>query len=242
MALTRRKIFKGTVISGGIVLGQVRLILPGEIPIPEVMIPVSKVHVEIEALDYAVEKTIAELRELRESAGKKMGGPVAKIFDAQLLIASDYEFLKQVKNEISSLRKNAGFIYNKLVKNTLAPLKQSTDVYIQQMAIDIEAVSKRVLSHLGGHNRRDVKFQPNTILVGKMFTPGEVISFRQQKAIGFIVAEGGRNSHMALITRGLMLPAVVINNIHNEISDNSRIIVDGINGEIIVNPTDDDWN
>lgn len=236
----RRKLIKGTAISSGIVLGQIRLILAGEIDIAELSIPASRVYAEVELLDKAVEETIIELREFRESAGKKMGGPIAKIFDAQLMIASDYEFLKSVKKDIAILRRNAGFIYNKHIKKTITPLKQSSEPYMQRMAIDIEAVAKRVLSSLSGYNHKGDKFQPNTILVGKMFTPGEIISFRQRKAIGFVVSEGSSNSHMALITRGLMLPAVVIEDIHSEVKDNSPIIIDGVNGDIIVNPTDED--
>jgi phosphotransferase system enzyme I (PtsI) len=74
-----------------------------------------------------------------------------------------------------------------------------------------------------------------------MFTPGDVLSYRQRKAIGFLVAEGGANSHMALISRALRLPVVVTPNIHYEIQNDARLIIDGTSGEVIVNPTDDDW-
>jgi phosphotransferase system enzyme I (PtsI) len=238
---SNRKKIKGSVISTGIVLGYSRLVLPGDTEIAEMVIPSSRVKLEIDALDKAVEETVEELRELRESAGKKIGGPVAKIFDAQLLVAGDQEFLKTVKVEITKTRRNAGFVYNKLVKRNISPLKKSPDEYMRQMAVDIQAVGNRVMSHLAGFDRIDAKFQPNTILVGKMFTPGEVLSYRQRKAIGFVVGEGGSNSHMALIARGLMMPVVLSKNAFLDIPDNCRLIIDGINGDIIVNPTDEDW-
>lgn len=241
MSANRKKI-KGTVISSGVVLGYSRLILPGDAEIAEMIIPSSRVKLEIEALDKAIEDTVEELRNLRESAGKKMGGPVAKIFDAQLLIAGDQEFLRTVREEISKSRRNAGFVYNKLVKRSISPLKKSPDEYMRQMAVDIQAVGNRVMSHLAGYNRSDAKLQPNTILVGKIFSPGEVLSYRHKKAIGFVVGEGGSNSHMALIARGLQMPVVLSKNAFLDIPDNSRLIVDGINGEIIVNPTDKDWS
>ncbi|NOY88339.1 MAG: phosphoenolpyruvate--protein phosphotransferase [FCB group bacterium] len=237
-----RKILKGTPISDGVVFGQARVILPGDIDVVEIVIPASQVKDEIEALEKAIEVSIVELRKLRSSASKEIEGPVAKIFDAQLLIASDYEFLEKVKKEIKLQKRNAGYIYNKLVKSTTDPLKNSPDAYMRQMVIDIEAVSKRVLSHLGGYEHCDLKFPPNTILVGKMFTPGDILNFRQQKAIGFLVSEGGKNSHMALIARALMLPAVVVKNSFLEINNYSRLILDGTSGEVIINPTDEDWS
>ena len=191
-------------------MGNARVILPGDIDIAEVPILASRVYAEVEALDKAVDKTVADLKDIRLSAGKKMGGPVAKIFDAQLLIANDQEFLKQVKTEIASRRRNAGFVYHEMVKNNVIPLKNSTDAYMRQMAIDIEAVCHRVLSHLSGYKSTDTKLPPGTILIGRQFSPGEIMNYRKRKAIGFVVAKGGKSSHMALIARGLMLPTILI--------------------------------
>ena len=89
---------------------------PGIGRVAELTVPASRIIAEIRSLDKAVDRAIAELRQLRESAGKRMGGPVAKIFDAQLLIADDREFLNQVKEQIQSQKRNAGYVYNKLVQ------------------------------------------------------------------------------------------------------------------------------
>ncbi|UCE24007.1 MAG: phosphoenolpyruvate--protein phosphotransferase [Candidatus Zixiibacteriota bacterium] len=239
--IARRTIIKGTPISGGVVLGHARVVLPGDVEFAEIAVPASRVNDEIAALEEAVKLTVAEISDLLESAGKKIGGPVARIFDAQLLIADDEQFLDQVRHAIRSQRRNAGFIYNSLVKETTAPLKSSPDSYMRQMATDIEAVAQRVLSHLSGHDKSDLKFPPNTILVGKMFTPGDVLSYRQRKAVGFLVGEGGANSHMALISRALRLPVVVAKNAYFEIANEANLIIDGTSGEVIVNPSDEDW-
>jgi len=238
---SQRRLLRGVSISGGIVLGQARVILQGEPEVPEIGIPVSRLNNETVLLDRAVELTVKELRQLREEAGKKMGGPVAKVFDAQFLIAGDYEFLKQVKEEIRSQRRNAAFVYDRLVKRTIAPLEQSKDYYMRQMAEDIKAVSARVMSHLRGYDEVELKLPANTIMVGKSFTPGDVLMFRQRKAIGFLVSKGGADSHMALIARALMLPVVLVDGAFTAVTDNSPLILDGTAGEAIANPTDDEW-
>lgn len=237
----KRKVIKGVPISKGIVLGYARVVLPGDIEVVQIPIPASRLQAEVSALEQAIEKTVAELRALLDSAGKKIGGPVAKIFEAQLLIASDYEFLKKVKAEIVAQRCNAGYIYQTLVQQTTAPLKRSPDTYMHQMVVDIEAVASKVLSHLTGYDKGDPKFAPNTILVGKMFTPNDVVSYRRRKAIGFLVSEGGGDSHMALMARALMVPVVLAEHVWHRIPNNCRIILDGTSGEAIVHPTDDDW-
>ncbi|MFZ5979309.1 MAG: phosphoenolpyruvate--protein phosphotransferase [Candidatus Zixiibacteriota bacterium] len=238
----KRKVVKGLPVSSGIVLGRTRVILPGDIKVAEVAVPVSRLNHEIKRLDKAVAKTIEELRKLRDTAGRKMGGPVAKIFDAQLMIAGDYEFLKQVKEQIQSDRRNAGYIYSTLVKKTTTPLIKSDDPYIRQMVLDIDAVANKVLSHLGGyHKKPEVKLPAETILIGKTFSPGEILSYRNRKVTGFLVGEGGRNSHMALIARSLLIPIIVAERVWSRIPDDCRIIIDGTNGIAIINPSDQDW-
>jgi len=237
----QHRILRGISISGGIVLGQARVILPGEAEVPEIAVAASRLKDQLNLLDHAVELTVRELRKLRETAGKKMGGPVAKVFDAQFLIAGDYEFLKQVKEEIRARRRSAAYIYDQLVKRTIAPLESSRDEYMRQMAEDIKAVAARVLSHLSGHEEVEANFTPNTILVGKSFTPGDVLMYRQRKAVGFLVSKGGADSHMALIARALMLPVVLADGSFTAVANNDPLIVDGTAGEVIINPTDTEW-
>ncbi|HWR82956.1 MAG TPA: phosphoenolpyruvate--protein phosphotransferase [Candidatus Deferrimicrobium sp.] len=238
----RRRVIKGTSISAGIALGQARVVIPGEVEIVEVTIAASRVKDEIAALDRAIARTVEELRALRVSAGKKIGGPVAKIFDAQFLIAEDQEFIKTVRDQIAAQRRNAAFVYHRLVQHTTAPLKQSQDVYMQRMVVDIEAVTEKVLSHLAGHDRSELTLAANTILIGKMFTPNDIVSYRERRAIGFLVSEGGPDSHMALIARSLLVPAVLAENVWQTIPNDCPIIVDGTAGEIIVHPTEKDWS
>lgn len=239
--IVKRKLLKGVTIASGIVLGHARTIDPGAQEIADYAVPASKIKAEIASLDAAISETVVQLKSLRETAGKKMSGALAGIFDAQLLIATDTEFLGQVKNKIKEERRNAASVYNSQIQTTIIPLQNSPEPYLRQMAQDIKAVAAHVLSHFTGHDKCDLKFAPNTILVGKLFTPGDILSFRQRKAVGFLVCEGARNSHMSLIARALMLPVVTIKENWNKLPNNCRIIIDGINGEVIVHPTDDDW-
>ncbi len=243
MVRAKRKVIKGTGIASGIVLGTARVILPGERKVPEVAIPAASVPNEISALEHAVSRTVAELTNLRDAAVKKIGGPVAKIFDAQLLIASDFDFLQRVKDNIAENKRNAAFVYNSQVQQSVQPLRRSPDLYLRQMAQDVESVADRVLAFLGSSQEKpQARFPADTILVGKSFTPGEILNYRNLKVIGFLVSEGGINSHMALIARSLMVPVVVAQHIWIDVENDSRVIVDGTNGVAVVNPTATDWN
>ncbi len=237
----RRRVIKGIPVSSGIVIGRTHLVLPGDMSVAEVVITAPEVPREIAALRKAVDETVADLRRLRASAGKDAGGPVTKIFDALLLIADDQDFCGKVVDEIGLRRRNAGFVYNSMVQQVTDPLKTSKDQYMRQMAGEVDAVARRVLSHLSGFGQQSkLKFPANTVLIGKSFAPGETLGYRNRKAAGLIVGEGGRNSHMALIARSVMMPVAVVDENWAQIPHDASIILDGTLGIVIVHPTDSD--
>ncbi|MDZ4723858.1 MAG: phosphoenolpyruvate--protein phosphotransferase [candidate division Zixibacteria bacterium] len=238
----RRKVIKGESISSGIVVGNARVLSSGELIISEQLISQAKIPQEISALDAAVSATVLYLENLRDDASKKMAAPPTKIFDAQALIAGDAQFLNQVKEEIRAKKKNAAHAYNSMVQKSITPLKESQDLYMRQLAQDIEAVARKVLLRLtGAHKTADNSpFPPNTILVSKSFTPAEIMSYRNRKAVGFIVGEGGKNSHMALIARSLMLPTIVLEKNWSQLSDNQPVAIDATQGEVVLFPTEEE--
>jgi phosphotransferase system enzyme I (PtsI) len=240
---SRRRLIQGVRISGGIVLGKARVITPGVPLVTSKRIPASKVASEIDRLETAVEDTVRELRAMRDAAGKKIGGPIAKIFDAQLLIAQDQEFLRQVKEEIASGKRDAAYVYDSLVKQTTEPLSRSAEEYMRQMVIDVQAVAHRILLNLNGYAKEsEQQFPAGTVLVGRSFSPNDVLVYRQRRAQGFVVAEGGNSSHMALIARSFLMPIVMVKaDDLGEIAEGERLILDGSAGEVLINPTDKDW-
>lgn len=238
----KRRVLRGQTISSGITLGTCHIVASTEFEIPELSIAPQKVSDELALLDRAVTRTIDELTALRHSAARKMGGPVVKIFDAQLMIAGDAQFLNEVKREITDRRKNAASVYAHQVQESIAPLKHASDTYLQQMAIDIESVAQRVLAHLiGKEEQPETPFTGQQILVGPSFSPSDVLIFRNRKAVGFVCGEGGKNSHMALIARSLMMPSLVIGSSWTSIPEGSRLIIDGPADQVIIYPTDTEW-
>ncbi len=234
---------QGIPASAGVALGEARVVFTLDSMAPERPISTDEVNREHQRLDTAVEKAVAELKEIRERAGKHAGGPVAKIFDAQLMIASDAEFLKSVKEQITARLQCAEGVYSSLVSENTRSLRKSKDSYMRQMLTDIESVSKKVLSHLTGNgDTADHPFPPNTIIVAKRVTPAETLRFYERGAVGVVSAEGSAHAHMALIARALYLPAVVgADRVQNKIRNGDRLIVDGGLGKVFIKPDDALW-
>ncbi len=234
---------QGIPASAGVALGEARVVFTLDSMAPERPISPDEVQRECQRLDTAIEKTIAELTEIRERAGKRAGGPVVKIFDAQLMIASDAAFLKTVKEQIAARLQCAEGVYSSLVAENTRSLRKSKDSYMRQMLTDIESVSKKALAHLTGNgDRTDHPFPPNTIIVARKITPAETLNFYERGAVGVVSAEGSAHAHMALIARALYLPAVVgAERVQNKIRNGDRLIVDGGLGKVFLKPDDALW-
>ena len=56
-----------------------------------------------------------------------------------------------------------------------------------------------------------------------------------------LVSEGGRDSHMGLIARSLMMPVAVAESAWTQVTSGCPLILDGGTGQVIINPTDEDW-
>ncbi len=229
---------QGVPASGGVALGEARVVFTLDSMAPERPILPEEIERECQRIDRAVEKAVLELKEIRERAGKHAGGPVTKIFDAQLMIAGDAEFLKSVKKEIAKRLQCAEGVYSSLVADNTSSLRKSKDSYMRQMLTDIEAVSKKVLSHLTGNgDSPNHPFPPNTIIVAKKISPAEALNFYERGAVGVVSAEGSAHAHMALIARALYLPAVVgADRVQNKIRNGDRLIVDGGLGKVFLKP------
>jgi len=234
----------GVGASAGTTYGEARVVYSLDQSVEERSITEAEVDQEISLLNNAVQDALVELEQLKVTAGKKIGGPIARIFDSQIMIAIDPEFLKNVKVKIKSDLKSAGYIYSILVNQTLHRLRNAENQYLRQMVVDIEAVSNRIIRRLTGQVVRHISNSAqDSIFVGQVFTAAEVLTLFERKIRAIVTTEGGSNSHMCLIARSLLIPTIVgVDGAHTKISSGDKLIVDGSKGIVKVNPSIKEWN
>jgi len=110
---------------------------------------------------------------------------------------------------------------------------------MKERAADIKDVTKRVLAHLLG-----VKI-PNpgliaeeVIIIAEDLTPSDTAQLNKDFVKGFTTDIGGRTSHSAIMARSMEIPAVVgTKGASTTIQNGDLIIVDGLNGEVHIQPT-----
>ncbi len=77
--------------------------------------------------------------------------------------------------------------------------------------------------------------EPVVVMAEKLF-PSDVFSLPRENIRGFIVAEGTKTSHVAILARSWEIPAVVLGSGLDEIVQGDMLFVDGEKGIVVVDP------
>ncbi|MDT2612365.1 phosphoenolpyruvate--protein phosphotransferase [Enterococcus dongliensis] len=234
------ELLKGIAASDGVAVAKAYLLVQPDLSFKQNN--VEDTAAEEKRLDDALAASSAELEKIRDKAAKSLGEEEAQVFDAHLMVLSDPEMIGQIKQHIQD---------NKV--NTESSLKEVTDMYIgmfeamddnaymQERAADIRDVTKRVLAHLLGVTLPDPSMiDEEVVVVAHDLTPSDTAQLDKNFVKAFVTDIGGRTSHSAIMARSLEIPAIVgTKEITAKAKDGDLLAVNGITGETIVNPTDE---
>lgn len=200
---------------------------------------VENVENEISRFQEALSKAKSELEAIREKANKELGADKAAIFEAHLLVLSDPELIAPIEDKIKTDLVNAEFALKETTDMFITMFESMDNEYMQERAADIRDVTKRVMSHLlGVHLVNPSMISEEVIVVAEDLTPSDTAQLNRQFVKGFTTDIGGRTSHSAIMARSLEIPAVVgTKKATEEINNGDLVIVDGLKGEIHINPT-----
>src|SRR5262245_41673870 len=83
----------------------------------------------------------------------------------------------------------------------------------------------------------EVAEEEKLIVVAHDLSPADMILFKRHKFGAFVTDVGGVTSHTAIVARGLNIPALVgLHHARDMIRENDMLIVDGLQGVLVVDP------
>ncbi|MEJ8304107.1 phosphoenolpyruvate--protein phosphotransferase [Saccharibacillus sacchari] len=202
---------------------------------------VKNAEAEIAKLDDALAKSQVELERIKENTLKELGAQKAEIFESHLLILNDPELISPVKDMIVNDQVNADYALNETSKQFVSMFENMKSAYLQERAADMKDVTKRILGHLLGLNvQNPAEISEEVIVIAEDLTPSDTAQLNRKYVKGFTTNIGGRTSHSAIMARSLEIPAVVgTKNVLEQVQPGDLVIVDGLEGVIIVNPSDE---
>ena len=230
---------KGIAASKGYAIGTVFLQEHEEIVITDQK--VTDVAAEKEALQKSLDASRAQLEKIKEKAATEMGEEKAAVFEAHITLLDDPEFTGAMAMEIESNSINAMKAVDNVTNMFVSIFESMEDVYMRERAADIKDVSKRIIANLAGKGADAFAItEANTVVVAHDLTPSDTAQLDRSKVVGFITNIGGRTSHAAIMARTLEIPAVLgLGDITSVVKTGDKIIVDGITGDVIINPSED---
>ncbi|MCQ6266490.1 phosphoenolpyruvate--protein phosphotransferase [Fictibacillus sp. WQ 8-8] len=212
---------------------------------PELIIekkPVENTGLEVERFSAAVEKAKGELQVIKENALKELGEDKAAIFAAHLLVLEDPELIDAVKTKIQNENVNAESAMDEISGMFISMFEQMDNEYMKERAADIRDVSKRVLAHLlGVQFSSPASISEEVVIIAEDLTPSDTAQLNRRFVLGFATDIGGRTSHSAIMSRSMEIPAVVgTKTVTEKISSGTLLIIDGLDGEVIVDPSNEE--
>ncbi|GET09505.1 phosphoenolpyruvate--protein phosphotransferase [Ligilactobacillus agilis] len=233
------KMLKGIAASDGIAAAKAYMLVQPDLSFTETSI--DDPEAEVKRLDDALAASKKELELIKAKATENLGAEEAEVFEAHLTILADPELIGQIKDKINSDKVNAEAALKSVTDMFISMFESMTDnAYMQERAGDIRDVTKRVMSHLLGVTLPNpALINEEVVIVAHDLTPSDTAQLDRNFVKGFITDIGGRTSHSAIMSRTLEIAAVVgSGNATSEVKDGDMVIIDGIEGDAIVNPSE----
>ncbi|MEO7297201.1 MAG: phosphoenolpyruvate-utilizing N-terminal domain-containing protein, partial [Verrucomicrobiota bacterium] len=235
------RIYKGIPVSAGVCRGKILLLGKTELSIPHLKLTEEELPHQVKRLDQAMTETRHELLEVQRKVNEGLGAEDASIFEAHLLVLEDRTLIDEVIRLIHKNKVNVEYAFQQVAERYAKTLSAIDDEYLRERASDMRDVTERILSNLIGHKRSAdlLKLREPCIIISHDLAPSATALFDKKMVLGFATDAGSKTSHTAIMARSMEIPAVVgLKGASEEIRSGEYALLDGYNGQIIVNPTD----
>ncbi len=234
------RLLRGIGVSPGIAVGPaavVRWTLPD---VPHRVVPRSQVEREVRRLRAAVKDVKRHLAEVKARAEDRAGIDEARIFDAQILMLDDREFITGVADLIRENHLTAEKAFEFKALEWRDAWASTGHPRLKERIADLLGVTIRVVQHLMHREADDPLegIQTPSVIVAKELTPGLTVQLDREHVVGLISEEGTRTSHAAILAHSIGMPAIFgLAGATDRIHTGTVVVLDGTRGTVLLNPT-----
>jgi len=233
-------VLHGVAVSAGITIGHAHLVSSARLEAAHYEIPETAVPAEIFRFDAAIARAKQELAALEGQIPEDAPGEFAAFINLHRMILEDSSLSQAPRELIRERRTNAEWALVQQMEKLVEQFEQMEDPYLRERRQDIEQVVERVLKALAGGQAASEPLpsaERNLIVVAHDLSPADMILFKRHQFGGFVTDVGGVTSHTAIVARSLNIPALVgLHHARHMIRENDMLIVDGLQGVLVVDP------
>ena len=229
---------KGKAVYKGIALGKISVLRKTENVVKRIKI--ENVDTELQRVEAAKAQAIEQLGKLYEKAVKEVGEASAAIFEVHQMMLEDLDFNEAIENTIRTQEVNAEYAVASTGDSFSEMFASMDDDYMKARAVDIKDISERLIQNLTGNGDNGLDFTEPVIVVADDLTPSETVQIDKEKILAFVTVHGSTNSHTAILSRMMNIPALIGVEMNLEdIQTGTEAVVDGFSGEFILCPEEE---
>lgn len=237
--MKQETILTGIPVSPGFAIGKAYSYSGYSFQVDHKNISDGEIEFELKRFDDAIIRSERDLTKIIGVTTEKLGMESAEIFEAQKLMLRDPSLYDCVKKLIKRDKVKADFIVDQVLSDLRQRMAASSNEYLRERANDFDDVRDRIVRHL----RRETLLsavKKGSIVVAENLTAADIVLFSRRDIIGCAIDFGGATSHVSIMARALGVPSVFgMHGAASHIVTGTEIIVDGIKGNVIVNPTEE---
>ena len=233
-------VLHGHAVATGITIGYAHLVSTARLEVAHYEVPPEDLESEVERFDRALAHARTELETLEGQIAADAPAEFGAFLNLHRMILEDASLSKAPRELIRSRRCNAEWALVQQMEKLTERFEEIDDAYLRERKQDVQQAVERVLKALmGGHTVPEpaLSEEEKLIVVAHDLSPADMILFKRHHFGGFITDVGGVTSHTAIVARSLAIPAIVgLHHAFQTISEGELLIVDGVNGVLVVNP------
>lgn len=232
----------GVAAGKGIAIGRAHLVVRGIDQVPQYDLNSDELTAEISRFEAAIKVTRRQLEQIRSTIPENAPTELGAFISLHLMLLTDVTLSREPIDIINEQHINAEWALKIQSDRLSQQFDAINDEYLRQRKQDMLQVVERIhnnLIGLGNELNLDVNLLEDTILIAHDLSPADTVQLKEQRVIAFVTDAGGPTSHTAILGRSLDIPSVIgVRNARALISEHEWVIVDGINGVLIINPDD----
>ena len=234
-------VLHGHSVSPGITIGHAHLVSSARMEVAHYEVPQAEIKAELSRFDAAVAKVRHELADVAKQIPADAPAEFSAFVDLHAMILNDPSLSKVPKALIRERSCNAEWALIQQMETLVGQFDAIDDPYLKERKADITQVVERVLQALLGRPGTmapaSTADETKLIVVAHDLSPADMLLFKQHAFGAFVTDIGGVTSHTAILARSLNIPAIVgLHHARQMIRENDLLIVDGLQGVLIVEP------
>jgi phosphoenolpyruvate-protein phosphotransferase (PTS system enzyme I) len=233
-------VFKGIALSRGVAIGKAYLLDSSKFCILKHKLCPEEVDAEVKRFRQAIELSKQQMQEIKQRASK-VADKYAVILDTYTLLLEDEVIVNDTIENIRGNGLNAEWALTETLSKFTKLFNNINDEYLKGKKDDLDLVVHGIIRNLIGHSQEKLsEIDEPVILISHTLSPSDTIAMPKNLVLGMVTEVGGKTSHVAIFASALGIPLVGgIKELSARVNSGDRIIVDGIDGCIIVNPSDE---